>query len=75
MARGRVRLVVDRVLQQRGWSIYQLTQRSSLPYTTVYRLVRKPPSRIDMATLAALCEALECEPGDLLIYEPPESSA
>jgi putative transcriptional regulator len=73
MARGHVRLVVDRVLEHRGWSIYHLAQRSGLPYTTCYRLTRRPPSRIEMATLAALCETLECGPGDLLVYEPPES--
>ena len=72
MARGRVRLVADRVLQERGMTIYQLAQRTGLAYPTAYRLVRKSPRRIDMATLATLCEALQCSPGDLLVYEPPE---
>jgi DNA-binding Xre family transcriptional regulator len=53
-------------------SIYQLAQRTGLAYPTVHRLVRKPPRRIDMSTLASLCEALECSLGDLLVYEPPE---
>lgn len=32
----------------------------------VSRLVRTPPERLNLVTLAALCDVLDCEPGDLL---------
>ena len=32
----------------------------------VSRLVRSPPERLNLRTLAALCEVLDCEPADLL---------
>lgn len=32
----------------------------------VYRLVTKTPQRINIDILAALCDALSCDPGDLL---------
>lgn len=32
----------------------------------VSRLVRTPPERLNLRTLAALCQVLDCEPADLL---------
>src|SRR6266480_324117 len=32
----------------------------------VYRLVTRTPERLSLATLAALCDILGCEPGDLI---------
>ena len=32
----------------------------------VYRLVTRTPQRINIDILAALCDALDCDPGDLL---------
>lgn len=36
----------------------------SRPY--VHRLVTKPPQRLNLDLLAALCDILDCEPNDLL---------
>lgn len=32
----------------------------------VYRLVARVPERLNLKTLAALCDILDCEPGDLI---------
>ena len=32
----------------------------------VYRLVARTPERLSLATLAALCDILGCQPGDLI---------
>lgn len=32
----------------------------------VFRLVTRPPQRLSMDTLAALCDILDCQPGDLI---------
>ena len=32
----------------------------------VYRLVARTPERLSLATLAALCDILRCQPGDLI---------
>jgi putative transcriptional regulator len=34
---------------------------------------RRRLTRIDEATLSALCRALKCQPGDLMVYEEDES--
>lgn len=33
----------------------------------VYRLVARTPQRLTLDVLAALCDALDCDPGDLLV--------
>lgn len=33
---------------------------------------RRRLTRIDEATLSALCKALNCQPGDLMVYEEDE---
>jgi DNA-binding Xre family transcriptional regulator len=39
----------------------------------VYRLVTRTPERLSLATLAALCDILGCQPGDLV--EPVAAAA
>jgi DNA-binding Xre family transcriptional regulator len=39
----------------------------------VYRLVARTPERLSLATLAALCDILSCQPGDLV--EPVAAAA
>jgi DNA-binding Xre family transcriptional regulator len=44
-----------------------LAQRGvKLSREQVYRLVTGVPQRLSLATLAALCDILECQPGDLV---------
>lgn len=46
----------------------ELAELTGMHPTTISKLRRNLPSRLDMKTLAALCEALQCQPGDLLVY-------
>ena len=49
-----------------------LTQRGVvLSREQVYRLVAQVPQRLSLATLAALCDILECQPGDLIELHTP----
>ncbi|WP_255548920.1 helix-turn-helix transcriptional regulator [Thermoleptolyngbya sp. PKUAC-SCTB121] len=42
--------------------------------TSISRMkTRRQFTRIDEPTLNALCEALQCQPGDLMVYEPDDS--
>lgn len=41
----------------------------------VYRLVRRVPERLSLATLAALCDILGCQPGDLVELVKPGVAA
>jgi DNA-binding Xre family transcriptional regulator len=35
----------------------------------IYRLVTQPPQRLSLDTFAALCDILDCQPGDLIEIE------
>lgn len=58
------------VLAGRGMTAYALAQATGLTVPTCYELVKPDyrPGRITADTLAKLCAALECQPGDLLAY-------
>ncbi|MFF8513367.1 helix-turn-helix domain-containing protein [Streptomyces sp. NPDC015492] len=42
-----------------------------LSAASVSALFTKRPSQVKLSTLAALCTALDCAPGDLLVLSPP----
>jgi len=49
-----------------------LAQRGiALSREQVYRLVAQVPQRLSLATLAALCDILDCQPGDLIELHSP----
>lgn len=62
---------LHRLLGERGMTAYALTKRvQGISPNTVYRAAREDTSagRATGKTLAALCDALDCQPGDLLEY-------
>ncbi len=59
------------VMAERNISNKELAQLIGLHTTSVSRLkTRRRLTRIDEETLNALCKALNCQPGDLMVYEP-----
>lgn len=59
------------VMAERNISNKELAQLIGLHATSVSRLkTRRRLTRIDEDTLNALCKALNCQPGDLMVYEP-----
>jgi DNA-binding Xre family transcriptional regulator len=53
-----------------------LAQRGiKLSREQVYRLVAQVPQRLSLATLAALCDILGCQPGDLIELHTPATAA
>ncbi len=67
-------VMADRGLFQTSELLPLLAERGiQLSREHVYRLVTHTPQRINVDILAALCDALACDPGDLLtpIVETP----
>ena len=48
----------------------KLAEMTGMHPGTVSKLKNNLPDRVDMVTLMKLCRALECQPGDLLVYIP-----
>lgn len=60
-------------MAERDISNKELAQLIGLHPTSISRLkTRRRLTRIDEDTLNALCKALNCQPGDLMVYEPDE---
>jgi putative transcriptional regulator len=71
-AEGEHRIVVqlDRLLAARGMTLTELAERVDVTVVNLSILKNGRARAVRFSTLTALCEALDCQPGDLLAYEP-----
>jgi putative transcriptional regulator len=61
------------VMAERDISNKELAVLIGMHPTSVSKIkTRRRLTRIDEATLSALCKALNCQPGDLMVYEEDE---
>ena len=69
-----IRIQLDRVLLERRMSLTELADRVGVTLANLSILKTGKARAIRFSTLYALCRELNCQPGDLLIYEagPPE---
>ena len=64
-----IRWKLKELAEARGLTGYALAGKTGLTRQALYHLMRKPVAeRVDAETLAKLCAALDCQPGDLLEY-------
>jgi putative transcriptional regulator len=61
-----IRVHLDRLLEQRGMTLVELSERVGVTVVNLSVLKNGRAKAIRFSTLAALCEALDCQPGDLL---------
>ena len=59
---------VDVMLAKRKMSVTELTERVGLTMANVSLIKNGKVKAIKLSTLNKLCEALDCEPGDILEY-------
>ena len=57
-------------LAAHGWTSYRLRREKALPESTLTRIRKGTP--VSTETVDRLCELLECQPGDILRWEPGE---
>jgi putative transcriptional regulator len=60
---------LDRLLQERGMTLTELAERVDITLANLSILKNGRARAIRFSTLTAICEALECQPGDLLTHE------
>jgi putative transcriptional regulator len=65
-AEHRITVQLDRRLEERGLTLTELAERVGVTVVNLSVLKNGRARAIRFSTLTALCEALECEPGDLL---------
>jgi putative transcriptional regulator len=62
----RVELHLDKLLAERGMTLTELADRVGLTLANLSVLKNGRARAIRFSTLSAICEALGCQPGDLM---------
>lgn len=65
---GQIILRLDRLMVEKKISLNDLAAQVSITYVNLSKLKNNHVSAIRFSTLAAICEALHCQPGDILEY-------
>ncbi|MFE2146060.1 helix-turn-helix domain-containing protein [Streptomyces sp. NPDC059456] len=66
---------IDVMLARRKMSVGELADRVGITPANLAVLKNGRAKAVRFATLAALCEVLECQPGDLLRWEAEDAAA
>ena len=66
--KGEIIFNIDVMLAKRKMSLTELSQRVGITLANMSILKTGKAKAVRISTLTALCEALDCQPGDLLEY-------
>ena len=67
---GKIILRLDRVMADRKMSLNELSEKVGVANVNLSKLKNGHVSAIRFSTLEALCRELNCQPGDIIEYEP-----
>ncbi|MBR6206347.1 MAG: helix-turn-helix transcriptional regulator [Oscillospiraceae bacterium] len=70
---GEIIFNIDVMLARRKMSVTQLAEKVGITVANMSVLKTGKARAVKMSTLAKLCQALDCQPGDLMEYRPPET--
>lgn len=65
-------LRLDRVMADRKMSLNELSERVGVANVNLSKLKNGHVSAIRFSTLEAICDVLDCQPGDILEYKRDE---
>jgi putative transcriptional regulator len=63
---------LDEVLAARGMTLTELADRVGVTLANMSILKTNKARAVRFSTLEAICRHLGCQPGDILVYVPPE---
>lgn len=64
-----IRIDLDVMLARRKMSMTELSQRVGITMANLSILKCGKAKAVRFSTLEAICKALKCQPGDILVYE------
>ena len=64
-------LRLDRVMADRKMSLNELSERVGVANVNLSKLKNGHVSAIRFSTLEAICDVLDCQPGDIMEYAKP----
>lgn len=71
---GKIVLRLDRVMADRKMSLNELADRVGVSNVNLSKIKTGKISAVRFSTLEAICDALNCQPGDILEYDPNDQS-
>lgn len=72
---GKILLKLDVVMAERHVSLNELAEKVGITNVNLSKIKNNKVSAIRFSTLAAICETLACQPGDILKYVEEEEQA
>lgn len=69
---GKIIVRLDRVMADRKIGLNELSEKVDISNVNLSKLKNGHVSAVRFSTLTALCDALHCQPGDLLEYSDTE---
>ena len=70
-----IHVKLDDVLYARRMTLTQLSERIGITLANLSILKTGKARAVRFSTLEAICEALQCQPGDVLAFEPEQKKA
>ncbi len=70
----RVTVAIDQLLAERGLTLTELADRVGVTVVNLSVLKNGRARAIRFSTLTAICDALGCQPGDLLAVAPADEA-
>lgn len=67
---GKIVLELGEWMARRKISLNQLAEQVGITNVNLSKIKNNHVTALRFSTLAALCQALDCQPGDILRYEP-----
>lgn len=71
---GKLVINIDVMLAKRKMSVTHLAEKVGITIANMSVLKNGKAKAIKVSTLIKICNALDCQPGDILEYQPEEES-
>lgn len=66
---GKIVLRLDRMMVERRMSLNELAEKVGISNVNLSKIKNNKVNAIRFSTLAAICEVLDCDAGDILEYQ------
>ena len=66
---GNIVLRLDRMMLERKMTLNELAERVGITNVNLSKIKNNKVTALRFSTLAGICEALDCTPGDILEYQ------
>ncbi len=62
-----IKIELQKLLADRDGTLYWLSRETSIRWGTLAKMAAGEANRLELTALESICEALKCQPGDLLV--------